>query len=341
MLPMLQFRLTHLIYVVTLVSVTLATFRIRGIVPAIVLPIFWAVVFASKSRPRAFCVYGLSLVFVSGCAGLWTMVADPPENTRRVQCCIHLKQIALSLHNYHDVYKAFPPAFVADASGKPAHSWRVLILPFMCQDTLYNSYAFDEPWDGPTNRALLTNTPTIYQCPSRLDRSLNAAAYTDYFAVIGPSAAWSGSTSRKLSDFKDLKSWTVLLVEIAGQKIAWTEPRDFTIDEVLKLVQSRDEAVEGGHRSEGAFGDAPSYVRHIALVDGSVQCVSRRLSPEVWSHLLTIDDGADISLDGPGFGIPRWRLTFAHCVRLGIWLFVVLLPVPWVWVSRPRVASPG
>lgn len=338
---MLQFRLIHLIYVVTLVSVTLATFRIHGIVPAIVLPIFWAVVYASYSRPRAFCVYGLPLVFVSGCAGLWTMVADPPENTRRWQCSINLKQIALSLHNYHDVYKAFPPAFVSDASGKPAHSWRVLILPFMCQNTLYNSYAFDEPWDSPTNRALLTNTPTIYQCPSRLDRSPNAAAYTDYFAVIGPSAAWSGSTSSKLSDFKDSTSTAVLLVEIAGQKIAWTEPRDFTIDEVLKLVESRDEAVEGGHRSEGAFGDAPNYVRHIALVDGSVQCVSTRLSREVWSHLLTIDDGADISPDDPAaMGIPRPGMT-AHYIRLGIWLLAVLLPVPGVWTPRPRVALPG
>jgi hypothetical protein len=333
-----QFRLIHLIYVVTLVSASLATFGIRGAVPAIVLPIFWAVVYASKSRPRAFCVYGLSLVFVSGCAGLWTMVADPPENTRRMQCSNNLYLIALALHNYHDVYKAFPPAYVSDASGKPAHSWRVLVLPFLGQEPLYKRYAFDEPWDGPTNRALLTSSPIFYQCPSRLDRSPNAAAYTDYFAVIGPSAAWSGSTSRKLSDFKDLTSWTVLLVELAGQKIAWTEPRDFTIDEVLKLVESRDEAVEGGHRSEGAFGDAPSYVRHIALVDGSVRCVSSRLSPEVWSHLLTIDDGADVSLDGPGFGIPRWGLTSAHCVRLGIWLFVVLLPVPGVWRPGPRVA---
>ena len=131
---MLQFRLIHLIYVVTLVSASLATFGIRGIVFAIVLLIFWAVVYSSKSRPRTFCLYGLVLIVASGCAGLWTMVAEPRENARRVQCCIHLKQIALSLHNYHDVYKAFPPAFVADASGKPVHSWRVLILPFLGQE---------------------------------------------------------------------------------------------------------------------------------------------------------------------------------------------------------------
>lgn len=331
---MRQFRLIHLIYVVTLVSASLATFGIRGAVPAIVLPIFWAVVYASKSRPRVFCLYGLPLVLLTGCAGLLAMGLEPRENARRMTCNFNLKQIALALHNYHDVYKTFPPAFVTNSGGKPVHSWRVLILPFLDQERLYKNYNFDEPWDGPINRALLTSTPSYYQCPSRLDRSPNAAAYTDYFAVIGPSAAWTGSTGRKRSDFKDLPSWTVLLVEIAGQKIAWTEPRDFTVDEVLKLVESRDEAIEGGHRSEGVFGDAPSFVRHIAFANGSAQCVSTRLSRDVWSHLLTIDDGVAVSLDAPGFGIPRRGLTAVHYIRLGVWLFVVLLPVPGVW--RPQ-----
>ncbi len=134
---------------------------------------------------------------------------------------------------------------------------------------------------------------------------------------------------------------TVLLVELAGQQVAWTEPRDFTVDEVLKLVESREEAIEGGHRSEGAFGDAPSYFRLIAFADGHVEGVSTRLSRDVWSHLLTIDDGADLSQDDPAaMDIPRRGMTAAHYVRLGIWLFVVLLPVPGVWRPGPRVAPP-
>src|SRR5687767_14136115 len=53
----------------------------------------------------------------------------PPS--KRTQCKNNLKQIALALHNYHDVYGSFPPAYIADKDGRPMHSWRVLLLPYI------------------------------------------------------------------------------------------------------------------------------------------------------------------------------------------------------------------
>ncbi len=43
----------------------------------------------------------------------------------------HLKQLALAMHNYHDVYHHFPPAVVIGPDGKTPHSWRVELLPFL------------------------------------------------------------------------------------------------------------------------------------------------------------------------------------------------------------------
>ena len=40
---------------------------------------------------------------------------------------------------------SWPPAYLADRDGKPMHSWRVLILPFLEQQELYRAYHFDEP----------------------------------------------------------------------------------------------------------------------------------------------------------------------------------------------------
>src|SRR5262245_18129478 len=89
------------------------------------------------------------------------------EAARRMQCSNHLKQIGLALQNYHDVYGSLPPAYIADANGKPLHSWRVLILPFLGERNLYEAYQFDEPWNGPSNSKLAEQVPACYRCPSR------------------------------------------------------------------------------------------------------------------------------------------------------------------------------
>ena len=73
----------------------------------------------------------------------------------RFQCSTRLKQIDLALHEYENRYHSFPPAYIADRNGKPMHSWRVLILPFLDETDVYNRYDFNEPWDGPNNRKLL------------------------------------------------------------------------------------------------------------------------------------------------------------------------------------------
>src|SRR5687767_15769954 len=76
----------------------------------------------------------------------------PREAARRMQCGNHLKQIAIALHNYHDVYHCLPPAYTVDAAGKPLHSWRTLILPFSEQKALYDQIDLTKPWDDPANK---------------------------------------------------------------------------------------------------------------------------------------------------------------------------------------------
>ncbi len=56
---------------------------------------------------------------------------------------LHL--IALALRMYRQDKGCFPPAFVADSSGKPLHSWRTLILPYLDMSALYQAYDFAEP----------------------------------------------------------------------------------------------------------------------------------------------------------------------------------------------------
>ena len=60
------------------------------------------------------------------------------QEAQRAQCSNNLKQIAVALHNYHDFYKCFPFAQTYGPDGKPWHSWRMAILPFLESNPYYD-----------------------------------------------------------------------------------------------------------------------------------------------------------------------------------------------------------
>lgn len=91
------------------------------------------------------------------------------EAARRAQCVNNLKQLALALQHYQEMYGTLPPAYVTADDGTPLHSWRVLILPFLERNDIYDQYRFDEPWDGPKNRKLAELNPMVFRCP-RIER---------------------------------------------------------------------------------------------------------------------------------------------------------------------------
>ena len=91
------------------------------------------------------------------------------EAARRSQSMNNLKQIALAMHNYHDTFTAFPPAYSVDKDGKPLLSWRVHILPVSSSSTpLYQEFHLDEPWDSDHNKKLIARMPQIYRSPNSM-----------------------------------------------------------------------------------------------------------------------------------------------------------------------------
>ena len=75
------------------------------------------------------------------------------EAARRMSCTNNLKQLGLSLHNYHDTYKVFPPGYLANgvsetdpASAETGHgfAWGALLLPFIEQGPLHDHIDFRE-----------------------------------------------------------------------------------------------------------------------------------------------------------------------------------------------------
>ncbi|NLY02059.1 MAG: DUF1559 domain-containing protein [Rhodopirellula sp.] len=152
------------------------------------------------------------------------------SEARRSQCTNNLKQIGLALHNYHDAWGTFPPAYLADETGRPAHSWRVLLLPFVEQERLYEQYDFGEPWNGPKNSCLTLGNSSVYQCPARGQFPWADVPMTGYLAVVGPNTVWPGAEARKLDEFAD-RHHTILVVECFDREVPWSAPSDISVEE--------------------------------------------------------------------------------------------------------------
>lgn len=71
----------------------------------------------------------------------------------------NFKQIGLAYHNHESNYNAVPtnlgpglkPTAAGDANPTMHFSWRVAVLPYMEQDTLYKSFDPTQAWNGPKN----------------------------------------------------------------------------------------------------------------------------------------------------------------------------------------------
>jgi prepilin-type processing-associated H-X9-DG protein len=195
------------------------------------------------------------------------------EAARRANCSNQLKQIGLAMHNYNDVNGAFPPAYVADANGKPMHSWRVLILPYMEQGQIYNRYDQTQAWDSDANRQLLSEMPSTYQCPSAGQGGQN----TSYVVVQGKETIFDGATPCKISSITDGTSNTIMIVEAPQANIPWTEPRDLNFDELSMIINSGANSPHSSH---------PGGVQ-VLFADGSVRFLRAGIAPEQLRALLT------------------------------------------------------
>jgi hypothetical protein len=202
-------------------------------------------------------------------------IRTPRAPARRASCQNNLKQIMIALQNYHDVYHRFPPAYVADENGKPMHSWRVLILPFLEQKPLYDLYRFDEPWDGPNN-SKLAGELKILRCPAD---GTGGKGQTSYVAVVGPGTAWPGAKSIDLADIKDGSSSTILVVEVHNSGISWMEPRDLDVSQMPMTINPKT-----------GLGISSSHPRcaQAARADGSVFSIDENTPPETIRAMLTI-----------------------------------------------------
>lgn len=203
------------------------------------------------------------------------------EAARRMQCSNNLKQIALAMHNYHDVHKSFPPAYTVDANGEPLHSWRTLLLPFLEQQALYQQIDLSEPWDSPKNKPFNNVLIQMYRCPSN-----PSSTDCSYVAVIGKNTLFQGSTPIKMADIVDGTSNTIMIVEMQSNPRNWMEPVDL---DASKMTLN----INGGSNEPGSLHPGGM---NVSMADGSVRFISQTIDKRTFEAMLTIDGGETVRL---------------------------------------------
>ena len=243
-------------------------------------------------RPFQFrLVHLLVVVTIAGCCLAIAVPAFRLARRRALeqQCSYNLKNLAIGLHNYHDIYGTFPPAYQCDPGGRPAHSWRVLIWNLLEAQPYYSQYDFAEPWNGPNNSKLAGHMSRVFRCP---DDSTSPPQMTNYVAIVGPGTMWPGEGSTKFASLTDGSVNTLMIVEIAHSDIHWMEPRDLPIEELAAWLDPNHRPQLLGNHIEGGL---------VAYADGHVELLPRDVTIQRLKALLT-PAGNDVQegMEAPG-----------------------------------------
>ncbi len=325
---MARIGLKHLFYVTALAAASIGVMGGAGLLVAGLITAIWYYVFfgtpskAIRHRVKEAGISTLILMLLGLCLSPSMRYARPAAH--RMQCANNIKQIGLALHNYHDVFKSFPPAVTFDAAGKPMHSWRVLILPWLEEQRLYDAYDMDEPWDGPNNAQLLDQIPRTFKCPAH-DSPSNSD--TTYCVVIGERTLFPPQGARSLRDIVDDTSNTVAVVE-QSKGIPWMAPLDPNIEDFLQQNRDSMNSSTAAHYRSDLLTHFYSSGQ-LGMADGSVLYPFSQEAIDHWRRLLQIDDGQLTSEEleeVEQLSSSRTRPRVEGYVALFCFLGLVLLP---------------
>jgi hypothetical protein len=192
-----------------------------------------------------------------------------------------MKQITLALYGFESKYGVCPPQSLTSKDGKPLLSWRVLLLPYLEQEALYQQFRLDEPWDSPNNIQLVDKIPTVFQA---LGSKGTAEGLTTFQAAMTKNSLMGKvGLPSKFASITDGTSNTVWLVESKLENsVPWTKPEDLVLDLNAPLA---------GIRIHGLKSIA------VGLMDSSAIRLPANLDPKKLLELVSIDGGEVVDMN--------------------------------------------
>ena len=273
---------------------------------------------AARPRIRGFTL--IESLVVASTVSIILSIAMPAlqqsrQDARNVDCRNKLKQIALAMHNYHDVFNTFPPGWISrDATGQghPSTGWQVSILPFVEQAPLYNNLNLVDPvyetapGDSGARQlkdVLLKKEISVFRCDAEPNSATNPLrgdwGLSNFSGNFGsqPIPRWPGlegvaavptpakpdgifgvNSMIRLRDVIDGTSNTILVGEksVISKAGIWPGPRsNFHESDVV----SDGSAASSFNSSETGFSSRHEGGIYFALCDGSVRFIRADLNP--------------------------------------------------------------
>ena len=315
-----KFGIGHLFYLTALIASGLVvagswSFFISGAVLTA-----WAIIYRCNNWKT---IFALVLILGLLVGMLPPSVSHVRESSRRISCKNNMRQILLAIHSYESAFSKLPPAYAVDKDGKPMHSWRILILPFIEHSNLYDQYNFDEPWDGPNNSQLSNQMPWCYRCPSAPD----SPSLTNYKLVSGPEAFFDGNNLRSLDDAIDGTAGTIVLVEDCENPVNWLKPEGISIEDATTLIF--DHTSHHQHSVETLLSTT-YYGNHVGTLDCAIHQIGPNGDRDSFLQALKFADG-----HSPDVSQIAGRLVI-HKPQgyLALMIYLLLLALPGWFLSK-------
>ncbi len=243
---------------------------------------------------RKWAVVGISAVvavILVGCL-LYAIIRFGGETVGRIasnrdqaESIRNLEKIAKALNAYAADHGTYPPPMTVNSANQPLHSWRVLILPYLGEEDLYNQFDLTVGWDDPRNMQTAYEMPSVYAHP-RLESFYESA----YYLIVGNGTLFPPNGPLGPNSMVDAPSQTILVIEGKPSVPSgmWTEPVDLDFSRMSGRLGSNP-GVEPG----GLFDDGVT----MATVDGRGHFVPNSMEAITVRSLVTPSGGERLQDD--------------------------------------------